>query len=100
MLRASRKLSVTLTAMGCSDGTCCTADDICEGGLYLRVPAVYGLTVGQRCAVNFGEQPESSGVSFLEGQTCYATVVRTEHGADGPEQMLGAGLRFDQPLFL
>lgn len=100
VLRKSRKLSVTLTAMGSSDGMCCTAEDICEGGLFLRVPVMYGLTVGQRCALNFGEQPESSGLSSLEGQTCYATVVRTEHRAGGPEPMLGAGLRFDQPLFL
>ncbi len=76
-----------------------TAEDLSACGVYLRVPADYGLTVGQRCEVNFASETGSQGASFPVGETCYATVVRTEHCRVGTDPMVGAGLRFDQPLF-
>ncbi len=97
--RLVRELSVNLTGMGCTEGHRCTADDISESGVYLRVPKGYDLVVGQRCEVSFGSVAASAELSCLTGATCYATVVRTRRDLGGARQVMGAGLRFDQPLF-
>ncbi len=66
----------------------------------MRAPLEHGLSVGQRCEVVFSEARETPGLSSFVGETLYATVVRTTVIADGSHQLLGVGMRFDQPLFL
>ena len=97
--RIQRKLSVKLAATGCTEAHCGPAENICEGGLYLRVPAAYGLRVGQRLEVSFEKDVDAPELSHLAVDTCFATVVRTEMLVAGSSRITGAGLRFDQPLF-
>ena len=98
--RVRKSLSVKLTGMGWTKGQSCVAEDIGEGGIYVRLPANSGLSVGQRCALMFPEGLTPPQLSTLAGETVYATVVRTELLAEGAKQLVGAGLRFDRPLFL
>ena len=98
--RVRRGYPMKLTSLGCSGPQRCHAEDISECGLYVRVPADSGLAVGQRCELNFEKHTASPDLSKLAGETCYATVVRTNVFTDGPKPIVGAGLRFDQPLFL
>ncbi len=106
--RARRNVTMKLRAVGCADLHCCIARDISEGGLYVCVPADHGLTVGRRDEVAFADDAEAP--SFA-GATYYATVVRTNaaplRGAvvvsnrgHAAEDLIGAALRFDRPLFL
>lgn len=97
--RADRKVTLQLKSMGCSQTHLYTTKDICEGGLFLHVPAESGLAVGQRVEVVLGDEKESSKPANFVGETHYATVVRTELLAEAAEPTIGAGLRFDQPLF-
>ncbi len=97
--RICEHLPIELSAMGGPDAQPCTASDISEDGLFLSVPADCGLTVGQRCEVTFGGQSPPA-LSSLDGETHFATVVRTAVLADGSESRVGAGLRFDQRLYL
>lgn len=97
--RIVRKLTVKLTARGCVEAHCGPAENISEGGLYLRVPYGYGLAVGQRCEISFATEADSPGLPHLSVGTCFATVVRTEVLTDGSTRVIGAGLRFDRPLF-
>ncbi len=93
-------LALKLTSMGIPDGQRCTIEDISEGGMYVCVQAEAGLTVGQRVEVAFedqGKQPTSTGPA---GETHFATVVRTKLLAEATKDKIGAGLRFDRPLFL
>lgn len=94
--RSRRDVTMNLRTMGRSDVHCCSARDISEGGLYVCVPVEYGLTVGRRVEVAFADDGESP--SFA-GESYYATVVRTTRLADAAEDLIGAGLRFDRPLF-
>lgn len=98
--RIHRKLSIRLAVIGWTEVRSCAAEDVSEGGLYLRVLAGYGLGVGQRCEVSFVEETESHELSNVAGILCYATVVRTEVIPAASGDLIGAGLRFDQPLFL
>lgn len=75
-------------------------EDLSEDGLFLHVPVSYGLTVGQRYEVVLGDEPGLGEPSPLCGERRYATVVRTEPVHQGAARLVGAGLRFDQPLFL
>lgn len=68
-----------------------TTNDINENGLYMEVPLTAGFRVGQRCEVVLSDDARES---------IYATVVRTEPLAKGPTPLIGAGLRFDQPMFI
>jgi hypothetical protein len=68
--------------------------------MFVRAPADAGLCVGQRCEVNFEPGVESPSLKGLVGGTWFATVVRTEHPSEACAAHVGAGLRFDQPLFL
>lgn len=98
--RFASKLGVTLTAMGSAKAHPCRAEDLSEGGLFVHLPAELGLSVGQRCEVRFPANPDSPKFSNCAGETRYATIVRTQMLEDAPKKMLGAGLRFDQPLFM
>lgn len=98
--RFPSKLGVTLTAMGSANAHPCRAEDLSEGGLFVHLPTALGLSVGQRCEVRFPKKTDSPKFSNCAGETRYATVVRTQMLKDAPRKMLGAGLRFDQPLFM
>ena len=98
--RVAKKLTMNLTPIGGLQAHRCTVENISEGGLYLRVPADVGLSVGQRYEATFTKDADSPQSPGLTGESCYATVVRTKRLAEGPEHVIGAGLRFDQPLFL
>jgi len=74
--------------------------DISEGGLFLIVAWSAGLTVGERCELELFEA-DGSPLGCLAGGSCFATVVRTEIVmAESSQRLLGAGLRFDHPLYL
>ncbi len=98
--RLGRKLRIMLSATGWAESHGCLAEDISEGGLYLCIPASYGLTVGQRCEVGFDQEVDSPELSGVAGEICYATVVRTHVMTAGAGDLIGAALRFDRPIFL
>ena len=96
--REHRPLAAEVRPFGLKDSHRCDVEDISEGGLFVFVPLSYGLNVGQRCEVQFTSTHPSKYCPTDE--TCYATVVRTEVIESDSGKKLGAGLRFDQPLFL
>jgi len=96
--RAHRSLSADVRPVGLREPQRCHVEDISEGGLFVFVPFSYGLNVGQRCEVQLQTTHGSS--CSPTGDVCFATVVRTEVIAFDSGKQLGAGLRFDQPLFL
>ena len=95
--RVQRSLAAQVRPVELTEPHRCEVEDISEGGLFVLVPLSYGLNVGQRCEITL-----SAGASCVcpTDETCYATVVRTEVIAADSGKRLGAGLRFDQPLFL
>jgi len=98
--RSGRKINLTLTGLGTTQGLGCISEDVSESGLYVRVPTGAGLMVGSRVEVQFGDEVESPSPSRFRGETCFATVVRTKAQAHESVPTLGAGLRFDQPFYL
>lgn len=99
--RLRRKMiAEILDLAGREDGAPCVTEDISEDGLLLHVPVSYGMIVGQRCEVVLRDEPGLGEPSQLCGERRYATVVRTAPIVNSPTPMVGAGLRFDQPLFL
>lgn len=94
--RTARRLSAILMRSGTSEGVDCTTEDLSEGGFFVRLAMEHGVAVGQRYEITFPE--EVSGLGCC-GLTCYATVVRTARVLDDSTSV-GAGMRFDQPLFL
>lgn len=99
VVRVCCKVSVRLTAVGCCEGLACLVEDLSEDGLYVQVPAKYGMAVGKRVEVVFADEADSPAPAGLAGEICYATVIRTATLADDARHMVGAGLRFDQPLY-
>ena len=95
--RISHKAAGQLVGWGNAGAVPCTVRDITQGGLYVHVRGESNLRVGDRYEVAVDDARTLSG-SLSEG--CYATVVRTELLPDGDGHMLGAGLRFDQPIVL
>ena len=89
--RVRKRVTVKVIGVGAAVVFRCSTDDISENGLYVQLPLSSGLRVGQRCEVVLTDDA---------GEGLYATVVRTEPIAQDPAQLVGAGLRFDQPLFL
>ncbi len=98
--RESQSVRITLSARGWSESQNCSTQDLSESGLYVRLPAMCGLSVGQRCEVGFVGNVDPATPSCVAGETRYATVVRTDAIAPAADRQIGAGLRFDQPLFL
>lgn len=96
--RLRRKLEVTVRPVGFSESLVGRARDLSEGGMYLLLHAPAMLTVGQRCELQL--TPDGDVPAHICGECHYATVVRTEPVTYGEASMFGAGLRFDQPLFL
>lgn len=89
--RVRKKLTANVIGVGAVEVFCCATNNISENGLYIQLPLSSGLRVGQRCEVVLADGAD-------EG--LYATVVRTEPIAQGSTPLVGAGLRFDQPLYL
>ena len=96
--REQRPLAAEVRLVGVVESHRCDVEDISEGGLFVFVPLSYGMNVGQRCEVSLSSAHASG--SCPTDEVCYATVVRTEVIACDSGKRLGAGLRFDQPLFL
>ena len=74
--------------------------DISEGGLFVRFPDDVGACVGVRCELVLSSDPGSSECPACVDEPIYATVVRTFHVEDEGGSCIGAGLRFDMPIFL
>ena len=89
--RVRKRFTAKVIGVGAAEVFRCSTDDISENGLYVQLPLSSGLRVGQRCEVVLTDDA---------GEGHYATVIRTEPIAQGPTPLVGAGLRFDQPLFL
>ncbi len=98
--RFRNKVPTKLAPLGRDQVHRCHAEDISTGGLFVRVPAEYGLSVGQRVEVVLGDDKSPASSSGVAGMTCYATVVRTRQLVDQQTRVIGAGLRFDHPIFL
>ncbi len=98
--RESQCVRITLSARGWSESQSCSTQDLSESGLYVRLPVACGLSVGQRCEVGFEGNVDPAKPSCAAGETRYATVVRTDAISPASDKRIGAGLRFDQPLFL
>lgn len=98
-MRHPRKLKAILLGRGLDDGLTCMTTDISEGGICVQVSDTSGLTVGQRYEVLLSEESDAPDLACFLCGGCFATVVRTERGAVASPGALGAGLRFDQPLY-
>ena len=98
--RDRHRFPMRLTPMGCATSLSCVSENISEGGCFTHLPADCGLSVGQRCEIEFSQEPTDA-AAHLAGEVRYATVIRTSHiGATAPATPLtGTGLRFDQPLY-
>lgn len=96
--RTPKVFSTHLLGVGRADILHCKAQDISEGGLYVRVPSGCDVTVGQRFEVTLADEARSSDLTDALSDGCYATVIRTQHCDKGAHTQVGAGLRFDQPL--
>ena len=92
--------SLAMTALGSPRSHKCVAIDISETGLFVQLPVEHQPAVGQRFELTFTDESPSAELPNLAGLTCYATVVRTKRCVTGPETTVGAGLRFDHPLYL
>jgi len=89
--RVRKRVTAKVISVGAAEVFRCTANDINENGLYVEVPLSAGFRVGQRCEIVLTDD---------SGEGHFATVVRTEPIPQGQTPLVGAGLRFDQPLFL
>lgn len=94
------KGAITLTCLEKGGAHCCVAEDLSASGVFVYVPADSGLAVGNRVEVTLGGISGVGEASNLCGEKRYATVVRTQECKEADRPLLGAGLRFDQPLFL
>ena len=98
--RVAAAPALCVSPIGGAAGYQCQADNVSEGGLYVKLPMDCCLAVGQRCEVTFSRGQGKTDMASLTGLTCYATVVRTDQLIADPKPLVGAGLRFDRPLFL
>ncbi len=97
--RIRTELSAQLVRIGATRTVQATATDIGAGGLFVRVPGVSEVVVGQRYEVVLSDEgAEALELSRFMGEGCFATVVRTERLAADRQFAVGAGLRFDHPL--
>lgn len=98
--RIPNVIPTKLAPLGQSQVHQCHTQDISTSGLFVRVPAESGLSVGQRVEVVLGDDKAPKSSQGVTGMACYATVVRTQRIADAEKRVIGAGLRFDRPVFL
>jgi len=102
--RLSAQPTLHVSPLGTPRAVSCSAENVSEGGLFVLLSPDAKLQVGERCEVAFAGDPaaggEMNGPASLSGMTCYATVVRTVSQSTTHGLTIGAGLRFDHPLFL
>jgi len=98
--RLPNEIPTKLTPLGQSHVHQCHTQDISTSGLFVHVPAASGLGVGQRVEVILGDDKTPKSFPGVGSMACYATVVRTQRVADSETRVMGAGLRFDHPVFL
>lgn len=98
--RVPRRLTAFVTALGSSEGICCITENISEGGAYILAPTDCGLCLGHRCEVVLQDEIGGALWACYSDPGAYATIVRTECTQLSGEKTIGAGLRFDQPLYL
>ena len=84
--------------LGSTSAVACTASDVSAGGLFVEVPLSFGLEVGQRYEVKVPTHQPPPQLASLAGEGAYATVVRTKRLTLEPKPLVGAAMRFDQPL--
>ncbi|MBI4717626.1 MAG: PilZ domain-containing protein [Planctomycetes bacterium] len=99
-MRVCRRVETKLIGRGLEQGVFCTTSDISEGGLFVRLPANAGVAVGQRFEVVLPDESQAPDLAGFMSGGCYATIVRTERPREAASDLIGVGLRFDQPLFL
>ncbi len=101
--RASPRLLKALPAqlLGATqqDAVCCFTKDWSEGGMYVVAKPGCALAVGKRYELLFPPEVATQMPGRVPVDGCFATVVRTEMVSHGDGPALGAGMRFDQPLF-
>jgi len=99
--RVAVRAPVQLLGMGGEQGVPCTVSDISEWGVFVHVPRSAGLCVGQRYEVTVPAKDAPPELAGLRAEGAYATVVRTGRvGTESHGSMIGAGMRFDQPLIV
>ena len=98
--RMSRRIAIKARGEGCAQAHSCVTADISESGVNVRMPTDVGLAVGQRIELIFGDDLQSPKPPNVEGQAYFATIVRTQLLIENSKPILGAGLRFDRPLYL
>ena len=99
-VRVGQKVSAQLIGLGCTRAVPCVIQNLAEGGLLVHASVDAGLGVGRRYEVVLDDDAVPAPLAGAMVAGCYATVVRTELLLDSPERLIGAGLRFDQPLLL
>jgi len=96
--RVPLRASVRLVGLGGGKPLPCTVADASAWGLFVHAPAAAGLKVGQRYEVTVSPRDATPELAGLRGEGTYATVVRTGRVSESPLSLIGAGMRFDQPL--
>lgn len=96
-VRACRRIHARLLGRGGAEALA-TTSDVSEGGLFAQFPAGSGVTVGQRFEVTLSDESEAPDLACFLSAGCYATIVRTERRVKNDMELVGAGMRFDQPL--
>lgn len=74
----------------------CPAENISECGLFVCLPGDLGVCVGTRCELVLACDGGLPGNPACVDEPVYATVVRTIPVSG---DRIGAGLRFDNPIF-
>ena len=98
--RLPRRLYARMTPLGASTPISGKTENLGECGFFVLVANQGTLTVGQRCEIELIDEDGETPLSCMPTDGCYATVIRTEIITSREGRCLGAGLRFDQPLFL
>ena len=98
--RLPKRLYARMTPMGASSPISGKTENLGECGFFVLVANQGTLTVGQRCEIELIDEDGETPLACMPADGCYATVVRTEIISSREGRCLGAGLRFDQPLFL
>lgn len=96
--RVSVTIGTELVGLHTHQTIACTVRNISAGGVYLLAEAGCGVQVGQRFEISAPKDVPTEGLASSLQDGCFATVVRTTRAETGSQRVLGAGLRFDQPL--
>jgi len=86
--------------MGSTTAIDCRMIDISENGAYISAFASANLSVGQRFQIELTNDSDAPDLASALCQGCYATIVRTERRPSEMASAMGAGLRFDRPIYL